>query len=92
MLNNSSNMTSQSIFIDNFTQKQNFCYSLLYFKNIEGITNQGQILDYYFPEKNFLLLPRNIITKNNIYIIVFLFLFFIYSISYSLNSFYNITI
>ena len=64
MLNNSSNMTSQSIFIDNFTQKQNFCYSLLYFKNIEGITNQGQILDYYFPEKNFLLLPRNIITKN----------------------------
>lgn len=63
MLKNSINMTSQSIFIDNFTQKQNFCYSILYFKNIEGITNQGQILDYYFPEKNFLLLPRNIITK-----------------------------
>ena len=53
MLNNSSNMTSQSIFIDNFTQKQNFCYSILYFKNIEGITNQGQILDYYFPENSF---------------------------------------
>ena len=46
MLKNSINMTSQSIFIDNFTQKQNFCYSILYFKNIEGITNQGQILDY----------------------------------------------
>lgn len=64
MLKYNSNMTSQSIFIDSFTQKQNFCYSLLYFKNIEEITSQGQILDYYFPEKSFLLLPRNIITKN----------------------------
>ena len=60
MLKNSINMTSQSIFIDNFTQKQNFCYSLLYFKNIEGITNQGQILDYYLHNLTFLCKQNHI--------------------------------
>lgn len=60
MLKHNSNMTSESILISDFTEKQNFCYAILYFKNIEGITKQGEILDYYFPEKDFLLLPRNV--------------------------------
>jgi hypothetical protein len=53
----------ESIKIGEFDKPQYFHYCVLQFKNMPSVVEQGQILDCYFPDKNFLLIPRNIIER-----------------------------
>lgn len=53
------NMTIDVIKIDEFEKKQIFSYCVLHFKNILDVHEQGKILECYFQDKNFLLIPRN---------------------------------
>lgn len=58
-LKHNSNITQESIKIGDFDKKLQFHFITIYFKNIKEVSNQGKILEYYFNDKNFLLLPRN---------------------------------
>lgn len=59
MLRNQRNRTIESIKIGEFDKKQSFHYGVLQFRDIPNIEEQGRILECYFTDKNFLLLPRN---------------------------------
>lgn len=59
MMKYSKNMTIDVIKIDEFEKKQIFSYCVLHFKNILDVHEQGKILECYFQNRNFLLIPRN---------------------------------
>lgn len=63
MIKHSANITNESIKIGEFTKPQYFHYCVLQFKNMPSVVEQGRILDCYFPNQNFLLIPRNIIER-----------------------------
>lgn len=53
------NMTTDVIKIGEFENKKIFSYCVLQFNNITNIQEQGRIVECYFQDKNFLLIPRN---------------------------------
>lgn len=53
------NMTTDVIKIGEFENKKVFSYCVLQFNNITNIQEQGRIVECYFQDKNFLLIPRN---------------------------------
>lgn len=53
------NMTTDVIKIGEFENKKEFSYCVLQFNNITDIQEQGRIVECYFQDKNFLLIPRN---------------------------------
>lgn len=65
MIKSATNLTIESIKIGEFNKPQYFHYCVLQFKNMPSVVEQGRILDCYFPDKNFLLIPRNVLEKRS---------------------------